>query len=105
MFYKQTFLCKPHGIYTFSSICKLHDVYTFFLKSNLIVSFMLISSAPLIDVVVAAQTSAGQEAMMEFLDFSDTYDITLPERYLLAACFSTHPTENLLQDLLVSFKH
>ena len=55
----------------------------------------------LIDAVVAAQTTPGQDAMMEFLDFNEENDITLPERYLLAAAFSTHPYK-LLNDLLVS---
>ena len=42
--------------------------------------------------------------MMEFLDFNEENDITLPERYLLAAAFSTHPSYKLLNDLLVSGK-
>ena len=56
----------------------------------------------MIDAVVAAQTTPGQDAMMEFLDLDATDDVTLPERYLLAAAFSTHPSYKLLQDLLVS---
>ena len=55
----------------------------------------------LIDAVVAAQTSAGQAALTEFLDFTDPEEILLPERYLLAMAFTTHPTSELLQFLLV----
>ena len=63
--------------------------------------FFSFHSPVLIDAVVAAQTTPGQDAMMEFLDFNEENDITLPERYLLAAAFSTHPSYKLLHDLLV----
>ncbi len=59
-------------------------------------------SPVLIDAMVAAQTSPAQDALMEILDFREENDITLPERYLLAAAFSTHPSYKLLHDLLVS---
>ena len=63
--------------------------------------FLFFDSPVLIDAVVAAQTTPGQDAMMEFLDFNEENGITLPERYLLAAAFSTHPSYKLLNDLLV----
>ena len=66
-----------------------------------LLSFSPFHSPVLIDAVVAAQTTPGQDAMMEFLDFNEENDITLPERYLLAAAFSTHPSYKPLQDLLV----
>ena len=65
------------------------------------VSFVIFRPV-LIDAVVAAQTTPGQDAMMEFLNFNEENDITLPERYLLATAFSTHPSYKLLNDLLVS---
>ena len=73
---------------------EMHNFITF-------LSFFLFHSPVLIDAVVAAQTTPGQDAMMEFLDFNEENDITLPERYLLAAAFSTHPSYKLLHDLLV----
>ena len=59
-------------------------------------------SPALIDAVTAAQTVGCQEALMEFLDFTNEDEIDLPERYLLAVAFSTHPSEQVLKDLLVS---
>jgi len=59
---------------------------------------------PLIDIVTAAQTDASQAALMDFLDFSSTEDIRRPERYLLSAAFSTHPTKSLLSDLFALYK-
>jgi len=59
---------------------------------------------PLIDIISAAQTDASQAALMDFLDFSSTYDIRRPERYLLAAAFSTHPKKSLLSDLFALYK-
>ena len=59
----------------------------------------------MVDAVTGAQTAAGQEALMEFLDFTNTHDIILTERYLLAVAFSTHPTHKLLHDLFVSISY
>ena len=56
----------------------------------------------ILDAATAAQTVAGQEAIMSFLDFTNENDILLPERYLLAVVFSTHPSEKLMHDLFVS---
>ena len=52
--------------------------------------------------MTAAQTRACQEALTAFLDFKNEDEIELPERYLLAVAFSTHPSEQVLNDLLVS---
>ena len=56
----------------------------------------------LLEAVTAAQTAAGQAAIMGYLNFDEEYDFRLQERYLLAAAFSTHPTENLVKDMFVS---
>ena len=58
-------------------------------------------SPVLIDAITAAQTSAGQAALIDFLDFTDADNILLLERYLLAAAFTTHPTKEVVQFLLV----
>ncbi|PVD38582.1 hypothetical protein C0Q70_01198 [Pomacea canaliculata] len=54
----------------------------------------------LIDVAAAAQTSSSQEALMGLLSFEDDYAVDYPERYLLAAAYSTHPSEALIRDLM-----
>ncbi|XP_064638108.1 microsomal triglyceride transfer protein large subunit-like isoform X2 [Lineus longissimus] len=54
----------------------------------------------LIDVAVAAQNTAAQDALLEFVAFDDAYDEEVPERYLFATSFSTHPPERVLTDLL-----
>ncbi|KAI0217163.1 Microsomal triglyceride transfer protein large subunit [Lamellibrachia satsuma] len=58
----------------------------------------------LIDTITASQTSAGQAALTDFLDFKDADNILLPERYLLAAAFSTQPTSELVQFLLTLYR-
>ena len=56
----------------------------------------------LLDILAAVQTPASQKALMEFLNFQDESNIELPERYLLATAFVTHPDDKLLKELLVS---
>ncbi|XP_046364995.2 microsomal triglyceride transfer protein large subunit-like isoform X1 [Haliotis rufescens] len=58
----------------------------------------------LIDIATASQTSAAQKAMMELLVFAEDYGTEHPERYLLAATYSTHPGEFLIKDLLAILK-
>jgi hypothetical protein len=55
----------------------------------------------LVDVAVAAQNTAAQDALLEFISFDDAYDEDIPERYLFATSFTTHPPERVLSDLLV----
>ncbi|XP_014673501.1 PREDICTED: microsomal triglyceride transfer protein large subunit-like [Priapulus caudatus] len=55
----------------------------------------------LIDAVTAAQTDACQGALMKFLDFGREDNIELPEKYLLAASFSSQPSLALLSDVWV----
>lgn len=59
-------------------------------------------SPQLIDAATAAQTRASQEALLELVSFEDDYALDYPERYLLAAAYSTHPSESLIRDLMVA---
>jgi len=59
-------------------------------------------SLPLIDVITAAQTSASQEALMEFIKFDGDINLLQAERYLLAVAMSTRPSTKTVTDLLVS---
>ena len=65
---------------------------------------MCCCSPQLIDVAAATQTSAALKAVMELLVFDDDYSTQHPERFLLAATYSTHPREFLLKNLLVSLE-
>ena len=77
------------------NICSLHMLYIKKLNFSI--------RPQLIDAATAAQTPACQEALMEYLKFEHPENIELPERYILSvALSSTHPTEQLLSDLLVS---
>lgn len=58
----------------------------------------------LLDVGVATQTPAAQQAMMELLNFDETRNLVYPLRYLLGAAYTTHPGEYLVRDLLDLFK-
>ncbi|XP_013392489.1 microsomal triglyceride transfer protein large subunit isoform X2 [Lingula anatina] len=58
----------------------------------------------LIDAAVATQTPASQEALMELINFEDDYYTQNSERYLFTVSFSTHPSEQLLKDLLELYK-
>ena len=55
----------------------------------------------LIDIGVATQTPAAQQAMMGLIQFEETTNLAYPLRYLLAVAFTTHPGEYLIKDLLV----
>lgn len=68
-----------------------------------LISYFSVYSPQLIDVAAAAQTSSSQEALMGLLSFEDDYAVDYPERYLLAAAYSTHPSEALIRDLMVLF--
>lgn len=59
---------------------------------------------PLIDILSMAQTPSAQAALMEFLNFDESYKIENVERYLLATALSTHPPEQVLRDLLGLFR-
>ncbi|XP_064608332.1 microsomal triglyceride transfer protein large subunit-like [Liolophura sinensis] len=65
-------------------------------------SYYIVSQ--LIDVGVAAQTESSQQALMDLLNFEDDYNIEYPERYLLAAAFTSHPSENIINNLLSLMK-
>lgn len=70
---------------------------------KILISYFSVYSPQLIDVAAAAQTSSSQEALMGLLSFEDDYAVDYPERYLLAAAYSTHPSEALIRDLMVLF--
>ncbi|KAM7419306.1 hypothetical protein PAMA_016425 [Pampus argenteus] len=53
-----------------------------------------------VDAVTSSQTSASLDAMLEFLNFTDTKGLVLQERFLYACGFSSHPNERMLQALL-----
>lgn len=59
-------------------------------------------SPQLVDAVTSSQTPASLEAILEFLDFSKKDGLVLQERFLYACGFASHPTEKMLQTLLVS---
>ena len=63
--------------------------------------FVSIYSPMLIDAITAAQTEDGQKVLMDTLKFNLPDEIELPERYLLAVAFSTHPSQIVLKHLLV----
>ncbi|XP_076459875.1 microsomal triglyceride transfer protein large subunit-like isoform X2 [Babylonia areolata] len=54
----------------------------------------------LIDITTATQTHSSQEALLDLLSFEDEDSVEYPERYLFAAAYSTHPSEQLIRDLL-----
>ena len=56
----------------------------------------------LIDAITAAQTTDGQKVLMDTLKFNVIDEIELPERYVLAVAFSTHPPQIVLKQLLAS---
>ncbi|KAM7394307.1 hypothetical protein PAMP_021120 [Pampus punctatissimus] len=59
------------------------------------------SSLPqVVDAVTSSQTTASLDAMLEFLNFTDTKSLVLQERFLYACGFSSHPNERMLQALL-----
>ncbi len=64
-----------------------------------------VSRGSLIDAAAAAQTHASQRALMSFVNFDDDSAVENAERYLLATSFSTHPSEDLLRDVMVNSDH
>ncbi|XP_051241375.1 microsomal triglyceride transfer protein large subunit [Dicentrarchus labrax] len=53
-----------------------------------------------VDAVTSSQTTASLDAMLEFLNFTDTKGFVLQERFLYACGFASHPNERMLQALL-----
>ncbi|XP_069486823.1 microsomal triglyceride transfer protein large subunit isoform X2 [Ambystoma mexicanum] len=58
----------------------------------------------LVDAVTSAHTPASLEAMLEYLDFKNSSDYLLQERFLYAIAFSTHPNEMMLRALLDTYR-
>ncbi|XP_048852055.1 microsomal triglyceride transfer protein large subunit [Brienomyrus brachyistius] len=58
----------------------------------------------LVDSVTSAQTPASMEALLEFIDFSNSKQLVLQERFLYACGFASHPNEDLLKSLLGLWK-
>ncbi|XP_048365698.1 microsomal triglyceride transfer protein large subunit [Sphaerodactylus townsendi] len=54
----------------------------------------------LVDAVVAAQTSASLEAMLDYLDFKNNTSPLVLERFLYACGLASHPNELLLRSLI-----
>lgn len=54
-----------------------------------------------VDAVTSSQTAASLDAMLEFLNFTDSKSLVLQERFLYACGFASHPNERMLQVLLV----
>ncbi|KAM9856821.1 microsomal triglyceride transfer protein large subunit [Aulostomus maculatus] len=54
----------------------------------------------LVDAVTSSQTTASLDAMLEFLNFTDTKGLILQERFLYACGFASHPNERMLKALL-----
>uniref|UniRef100_A0A8C4DHA7 Vitellogenin domain-containing protein n=1 Tax=Dicentrarchus labrax TaxID=13489 RepID=A0A8C4DHA7_DICLA len=52
-----------------------------------------------VDAVTSSQTTASLDAMLEFLNFTDTKGFVLQERFLYACGFASHPNERMLQAL------
>ncbi|XP_061595036.1 microsomal triglyceride transfer protein large subunit [Cololabis saira] len=57
-----------------------------------------------VDAVTSSQTHASLDAMLEFLNFTDTKGFVLQERFLYACGFASHPNERMLQALLDIYK-
>ncbi|CAL8288411.1 unnamed protein product [Arctogadus glacialis] len=53
-----------------------------------------------VDAVTSAQTPASLDAILSFLNFTDTKGLVLQERFLYACGFASHPNERMLQSLL-----
>lgn len=53
-----------------------------------------------VDAVTSSQTAASLDAMLEFLNFTDTKGFVLQERFLYACGFASHPNERMLKALL-----
>uniref|UniRef100_A0A2C9LD41 Vitellogenin domain-containing protein n=1 Tax=Biomphalaria glabrata TaxID=6526 RepID=A0A2C9LD41_BIOGL len=58
----------------------------------------------LIDIATAAQTDAAKEALLELINFEDADSVDYPQRFLLAAAYSSHPSVTFLEDLLSILK-
>ncbi|XP_023685296.2 microsomal triglyceride transfer protein large subunit [Paramormyrops kingsleyae] len=58
----------------------------------------------LVDSVTSAQTPASMDAILEFIDFSNSKQLVLQERFLYACGFASHPNEDLLKSLLGLWK-
>lgn len=54
-----------------------------------------------VDAVTSSQTPASLDAILEFLNFTDSKGLVLQERFLYACGFASHPNERMLQALLV----
>lgn len=52
--------------------------------------------------MTSSQTPASLDAMLEFLNFTDSKGLVLQERFLYACGFASHPNERMLRALLVS---
>ena len=86
----------------YSQLKKRNDVTQIYCHCCTLLPLISLLRPVLLEAVTAAQTAAGQAAIMGYLNFDEEYDFRLQERYLLAAAFSTHPTENLVKDMFVS---
>uniref|UniRef100_A0A8D3C1U3 Vitellogenin domain-containing protein n=1 Tax=Scophthalmus maximus TaxID=52904 RepID=A0A8D3C1U3_SCOMX len=53
-----------------------------------------------VDAVTSSQTPASLDAMLEFLNFTDSKGLVLQERFLYACGFASHPNERMLRALL-----
>ncbi|CAB1432293.1 unnamed protein product [Pleuronectes platessa] len=53
-----------------------------------------------VDAVTSSQTAASLDAMLQFLNFTDSKGLVLQERFLYACGFASHPNERMLQALL-----
>uniref|UniRef100_A0A8D3DFH4 Vitellogenin domain-containing protein n=1 Tax=Scophthalmus maximus TaxID=52904 RepID=A0A8D3DFH4_SCOMX len=52
-----------------------------------------------VDAVTSSQTPASLDAMLEFLNFTDSKGLVLQERFLYACGFASHPNERMLRDI------
>lgn len=77
-------------------------ILDYYIKYIPCLTCLSVYSPQLVDAVTSAQTQASLSAMLEFLDFSKTDGVLLQERFLYACGFASHPTESMLQALLVS---
>ncbi|KAG7225848.1 hypothetical protein INR49_014369 [Caranx melampygus] len=53
-----------------------------------------------VDAVTSSQTAASLDAMLTFLNFTDSKGLVLQERFLYACGFASHPNERMLQALV-----
>nr|XP_002739161.1 PREDICTED: microsomal triglyceride transfer protein large subunit-like [Saccoglossus kowalevskii] len=54
----------------------------------------------LIDIVAVTQTNAAHEAMVEILDFNNADMLDLIDRYLVSVSYLSHPSHDILENLL-----